>query len=155
MSAIMSRIASYVAMLAISIAAVCLSFPYLYIPWIILSVAGIVFMRDGEQDAASFWGVIYFIIYSVLYFVVLMLVSYSESILSISSALCDLSVVKPSACEEHASLALYSFTWSALFMCVFPMAPLSMSLMIAGACHGTKAKLSYIAVALLSFFFSV
>ncbi|CAI9404442.1 hypothetical protein ANOBCDAF_04620 [Pleomorphomonas sp. T1.2MG-36] len=147
----MYRVTTYVVMAVASVAIVCASFPYLYIPWIVLSVLGAAFIRDGEHSALLFLGIIHVVIYSVLYLVLLAFLPYSEYMLSVSSLLCDVSLLKPSACEAPTSLTLYAFTWSALFLCALPMAPISISTMIVGACEGKNAKARFIAIALIGF----
>ncbi|MCM5557023.1 hypothetical protein [Pleomorphomonas sp. JP5] len=141
----------YAVMVAASIAIVCASFPYLYISWIVLSVLGYAFIRDGENGALVFLGVIHAVIYGALYLVLLAFLPYSEYMVSVSSLLCDVSLLKPSACEVPTSLTLYAFTWSALFLCALPMAPISISTMIVGACEGKNAKAASIAMALIGF----
>lgn len=146
----MYRIATtYVGLSAISIAAVCLSYPYIYIPWIVLAVVGILFMRDGEQWAAPFWGVLYFIIYCVIYVLAVALNFEPKYIFSLSASLCDFSWLGSSLCDARGSLDLYAFTWSALFVCLFPLAPVSISLAIVSVCEGKKATKKNMVIALL------
>jgi len=136
----MYKLATYAIMLLASTTFICITFPYVYAAWIALAALGSVFIRDGDEGVASFFGVLYFIAYWVLFLVAISLLAYQDYVFYVSNRLCDISLLPSKLCDQYQPLPAYAFTWSAIFLVLFPMAPISISLTVMSACEGKKPK---------------